>query len=196
MSCSSLKTVSLSLHSSISEINGGTFADCPLLQSIKLDPSDTDFKFNNGALTYYNETKIITFIPSSNIQTFVFPSSMESIGSCSFYNCINLVRVIFSGSRINTIDYMAFYGCTKLSYIFLGTNTHVTTIGSNAFEGCSLLNRCGSITCPSSTIPLFVEHNISKRSFRTDCDIFCESLSNTRSTFISTITLITPFILM
>ena len=196
MSCTQLKTVTLSLHSEISEINGGTFADCPLLQSIKLDPDDKEFKFSNGALTFYNKTKIITFIPSSNIQTFVVPSAMESIGSCSFYNCINLVRVIFSGSRINTIDYMAFYGCSKLSYIFLGTDTHVTSIGTNAFEGCFLLNRCGSITCPSVTIPLFEEHKISKTSFLTDCDYFCQSLNNAKSSFISPISLITPFILM
>ncbi|EAX89668.1 surface antigen BspA-like [Trichomonas vaginalis G3] len=77
MGCTSLKTVTLSLNSQISEINGGIFADCPLLQSIKLDANDKQYRFANGALTYYNETKIITFIPSSDIQTFVVPAAME-----------------------------------------------------------------------------------------------------------------------
>ena len=196
MGCTSLKIVTLSLNSKISEINGGTFADCPLLQSIKLDPNDKQYKFSNGALTYYNETKVITFIPSSNIQTFVVQAAMEKIGSYSFYACTNLVKVIFSGSNIDIIDYMAFYGCSKLSYIFLGTNTHVSSIGSKAFEGCPLLNNCGAITCPTAIILLFEAHKISRSSFRTDCNYICQSIAHSRSGFTTTITLITPFILM
>ncbi|EAY18130.1 surface antigen BspA-like [Trichomonas vaginalis G3] len=195
-SCESLYKVSLSLNSVLSEIYGGAFIRCPLLVSIKLDQSDSSYRFSNGALTNHEETKLITFLPSSPIDTYVVPMTTTSIGNYAFMSCTHLVRILFSGNNIQSIGRESFKDCSKLAFLFI-TSTSLSTIGDCAFDNSPLLRKCGAVRCDSSKTDLFIQRNIPEISFRMNCSntqITCLQ-QPVSSTHVS-ILLISPFILM
>lgn len=195
--CTNLNRVSLSLGSNLITILGGCFVECVNLFSITVSKDDTKFKFSNGALTDYAETKIYTFIPCSSIQTFVVPPNTVSIQSYAFMSCKNLIRIIFSGSSIKTIGYQSFTDCSSLSFLFLGTSVQLSEIQDMAFDGCPLLRRCGAISCPTSAAQIFKsKFDIPNHSFSTNCPngyITCKSKPNA---FSFSISLTMPMILM
>ncbi|EAY08681.1 surface antigen BspA-like [Trichomonas vaginalis G3] len=192
--CISLNKVSLSLNSVLSEIYGGTFINCPQLVSIKLNSEDRLYRFSNDALTNYEETKLITFIPSSPIDTYIVPMTMTSIGNYAFMSCSNLVRILFSGNNIQSIGRESFKDCTKLAFLFI-TSTSLSTIGDNAFDNTPYLRKCGAVRCDASKTDIFLQKNIPTISFRLDCkNEYVTCLQ--KSSYSISILLISPFILM
>lgn len=193
-SCTSLSSVELKINSNIEEIQGGCFLGCPLLKSIYVSPNDRNYRFENGALTDYDQTKLITFLPSSDIQNFVVPSAMVSIGKYAFMGSEKLIRVMFNGNSIKEIGYMAFKDCHKLSLIFF-SSTSLQTIGDFAFEGCQSLHRCGSVSVPVGLQSLFIERGkIPRISFSTECS---NQLCNTnRCSPYFGMPLLSPFIIL
>ncbi|EAY03969.1 surface antigen BspA-like [Trichomonas vaginalis G3] len=195
-SCLSLSSVTLSIDSHIDQIYGGAFINCPNLQSIKLDSKDNRYRFSNGALTNYEETNLITFIPSSRIDTYIVPVTMTSIGNYAFMSCPNLVRVLFSGNSIQTIGRESFKDCPKLSFLYV-TSSSLTSIGESAFDGSPLLRRCGSVRCDKSKRDMFISNGIPTISFKVDCS-YAGGSCGRNPTLISNLSpiLITPLIVM
>ena len=72
------------------------------------------------------------------------PSSVTSIGWCTFYGCSGLTSLTIPSS-VTSIDNSAFSGCSGLTSLTIPSS--VTSIGESAFEGCSGLT---SLTIPSS----------------------------------------------
>ncbi|MBR6790544.1 MAG: leucine-rich repeat domain-containing protein, partial [Oscillospiraceae bacterium] len=63
---------------------------------------------------------------------------VTSIGGYAFYNCTALTKVTFgAGSRLETIHYNAFQGCSSLTSVTLPAS--VTSIGDCAFFSCPSL---------------------------------------------------------
>ena len=96
-----------------------------------------------------NSTALITvgaeaFISLSKMAgSIAFPSTCTSIGQSAFNGCAALTRVTFAGST--AIANLAFYNCSKITYINLGTG--VTSIGQSAFRGTK---HSGSLTIPDT----------------------------------------------
>ena len=105
------------------------------------------------------------FYGCSALMSIVMPNNLTSIGYEAFYGCTLLKNIAIPNS-VTDVGFRAFYGCENLSYTiddnvkYLGNSTNkyvylweakstnITTaiinencrfIGSNAFEGCSLL---------------------------------------------------------
>lgn len=191
-SCISLISVSLPLNSHLNQVNGGCFLNCKLLKKLTLDSNDKEYRFENGALTNYNQTRLITFLPYSDIQTFVVPQEMEYIGKYAFMGSPNLIRVIFYGNKIKDIGLMAFKDCKKLNWIYFSSNS-LRSIGNNAFDGCPNLQKCGSISSPYDIRHRFVEQGINPIAFSTDCNYDCATLKNS---YYIRVPFLSPFIVM
>ncbi|EAY21114.1 surface antigen BspA-like [Trichomonas vaginalis G3] len=169
-SCTSLSDIRMEMDGNLQSIEGGCFYDCPNLRSITLNPDDRRFLFENGALTYYNKSKLIVFLPYSGIKNFIVPMDMEEIGSCAFMGSPSLIRVFFNGNKIKDIGYQSFKDCPNLNLIFFSSPS-LKTIGADAFKGCPLLSRCGAFSVPASIQNTFINAGIPQIAFSDDCDL-------------------------
>ena len=144
--CKSLQKVVLPKDSDLQIIYGKAFGRCPNLPNITIDPEDSNFRFENGVLLNKNKTKLVMYMPSSTITTYVVPAKVELIGPNSFEDCTNLKALIIADGNVKDIGYSAFKGCINLQYINLPDSLLLGEIGNSAFDGCSKLE-CGSIVC-------------------------------------------------
>lgn len=165
--CNSLSSFLLGAHSLLNIVYGGAFIGCENLVTINASLSPFH-RFSNGALTDFNETNLITFLPSSKATTFVVPQTMISIGNYAFMSCNNLIRVIFSGNKLEQIGYQSFKDCKKLSFVFV-MSSNLESIGVEAFIGCPLLTRCGSIFCLPQKFQYFIDRGIPAISLKDEC---------------------------
>jgi len=78
------------------------------------------------------------FSGCTTLREITLPESVYMIGEKAFYNCTELISVVFGGP-IETIDASAFAGCTGLTEIDLSKGT--LSIGVSAFSGCDRLER-------------------------------------------------------
>ena len=93
-----------------------------------------------------------TFNGCLNLETVVLPSTINTIGTAVFYNCIRLTSVLdgddttkgFDFSKLTVLKNQAFYNCVNLKHgvnldgkITLGT---LTTLGTSVFESNYNLN--------------------------------------------------------
>lgn len=167
-SCAELSKFNIELNSNLNEIYGGCFNNCPNLVNLVLDSQERNLRFSNGALTDWAETKIICFLPGSNINTFIVPTSMRTIGNYAFQGAARLTRVLFNGNQINDIGYQAFKGCTNLNFLFFNSPS-LTVLNPSAFEDCPSLQQCGTVSCPTSLQSLFKAAKFKEICFKVDC---------------------------
>ena len=138
--CSSL--TSISIPSSVTSIGNGAFNECRSLTFINIPPSVTSI--GESAFSY------CTSLPSINI-----PSSVTSIGDYAFNSCSSLTTITVDESNpIYSSENNVLFSKKDKSLIRAGFGLEkydipswVTSIGMNAFEGCSSLS---SINIPSS----------------------------------------------
>ena len=168
--CVSLRNFFIGINGSLETVQGGSFSNCPDLHNITLDPGEGHFRFSSGALTDWYETKIIFFLPSSNINTFIIPISMRTIGSYAFMGATKLTRVLFNGNQIEEIGYQSFKGCINLEFLFFNSPS-LRSINSNSFEDCPSLHKCGTISCPTSVKNIFLQNSFSEKSFSVTCPV-------------------------
>lgn len=88
---------------------------------------------------------------SSSISSFVFPTSITTIGKSAFYECASLASTLTIPNGVTTIDTCAFQGCKSLTGS-LTIPRSVTAIRSAAFEECRGLN--GQLTIPNSVVSI------------------------------------------
>ena len=135
--CSSLKYISI--PKSVICLYGNPFADW----DGKLKCLSPNFIYEDDVLFNKDKSKIISF-RNQNIESYVIPSSVTSIGDSTFRSCCSLSDIIIPSS-VTRIGNYAFLNCRSLSEVVVPSS--VTSIGKNAFEGCSSLSE---IVIPSS----------------------------------------------
>ena len=98
----------------------------------------------------YNTFGAEPFRPNVTLTDVTIPSSVVSIGYCSFTDCTSLTNVAISAS-VTSIGEFAFND-TALATITIPTN--VTSIGDDAFSECINLT---SLTIPSNVVSIGVD---------------------------------------
>ena len=179
--CSGLTSVTI--PNSVTSIGGSAFQGCSGLTSIEIPNSVTSierYAFQGcSGLTSVTIPNSVTSIGESAFQgcsgltSITIPNSVTSIGENAFQNCSGLTSVTlnsnaivsqaysnnnslkdifgvqvpkyFIGDGVTSIGANAFYGCSGLTSVTIPNS--VTSIGSSAFSGCSGLN---SIEIPNS----------------------------------------------
>ena len=135
--CSSLKYISI--PKSVIGLNGNPFAEW----NGKLECSSPNFVYEDDILFNKDKSRIIAF-RNQNIESYVIPSSVTSIGDWAFSGCDSLSEIVIPSS-VTSIGNSAFSGCDSLSEIVIPSS--VTSIGNCAFSGCRSLSE---IVIPSS----------------------------------------------
>ena len=151
--CSSL--IYISIPKSVIYLNGNPFAEW----NGKLECLSPNYIYEDDILFNKDKSRIISF-RNQNIESYVIPSSVTSIGDRAFYGCSSLSEIVIPSS-VTSIGDRAFYGCNSLSEIVIPSS--VTSIGKGAFRGCNSLSE---IVIPSSVT------SIGDSAFS-----FCDSLS-------------------
>ena len=158
--CFSLKYISI--PKSVICLNANPFADW----NGKLECLSPNFIYEDDVLFDKDKSRIISF-RNKNIESYVIPSSVTSIGNNAFSGCGSLSDIVIPSS-VTSIGYSAFYHCDFLSKIVIPSSvtsisdsafllcrslskivipSSVTSIGNNAFSGCRSLS---DIVIPSS----------------------------------------------
>ncbi len=71
---------------------------------------------------------------ASAVEAVTLPDSVQTIGECAFQHAVNLKRITI-GSRLQTVEFSAFYGCTSLvSVQFGGTSAAWQRVTIHAFN--------------------------------------------------------------
>ena len=129
----------ISIPKSIIYLNGNPFADW----NGKLECLSPNFIYEDDILFDKDKSRIISF-RNKNIESYVIPSSVTSIGYSAFYHCDFLSDIVIPSS-VTSIGNNAFSGCRSLSDIVIPSS--VTSIGDSAFCHCDSLS---DIVIPSS----------------------------------------------
>ena len=140
-SCDSL--IYISIPKSVIGLNGNPFAKW----NGKLECLSPNFVYEDDVLFNKDKSRIISF-RNQNIETYVIPSSVTSIGDSAFSWCLSLSDIVIPSS-VTSIGKGAFSWCSSLSEIVIPSS--VTSIGDCAFFGCSSLKY---ISIPKSVIGL------------------------------------------
>ena len=135
--CASLQY--LSIPKSVICLNGNPFADW----NGRLECLSPNFIYEDDVLFCKGKSKIISF-RNKNIESYVIPSSVTSIGDWAFCGCSSLSDIVIPSS-VTRIGNSVFRGCSSLSDIVIPSS--VTSIGDRAFKDCGSLS---SIVIPDS----------------------------------------------
>ena len=149
------------IPASITVLYGSSFANCPNVQSIKVNTSNTVYMSQGNCIISRKKVELIVGCKNSEIPAGIteigdyafqgcsalteitIPSSVVHIGFSAFENCTGLTSVNIYSS-VTEIEACAFYGCIGLTNITIPNSVKI--IGDYAFYGMGLT----SISIPSS----------------------------------------------
>jgi hypothetical protein len=155
--CTSL--ITMTIPNSVTSIGAQAFADCTSLTAITVEALNSSYSSVDGVLFDKSLTTLIQY-PGRKAGNYTVPNSVGNIGNYAFYNCTNLTSVTL-GTSVTNIGNDAFADCASLTSVTIPSS--VTSIGAGAFVDCASLT---SATIPSSVT------NIGNDAF-----FFCTSLT-------------------
>lgn len=148
------KLESITIPSTLTDLGGHCFVDCPNLATIKVNENNPVFySENNAIITKADHVLIVgskntTAIPSSvaiiggssfegrgGLTSVTIPSSVQEIQGYAFFRCYGLKTVSIPNSVI-IIEDKAFNGCSNLTSIYI---PRLSVIGDRVFGDCKKL---------------------------------------------------------
>ena len=132
--CSSISGT-MSIPKSVEEIGRDAFRGCAGLTAFAVDPDNTAYASENGALYDMNISTLIAF-PRAAGGHYVMPDSVTTIKDDALILCSELNSVTF-GNGISQIGASTFFGCYGLNAIHISQS--ITSIDKNSFASCSNL---------------------------------------------------------
>lgn len=155
--CDSL--TSLTTPSTLKTIGGYAFYSCGALASVTLnyglETIGDSYAFYYCPITSITIPSTVTFLgvgtfERTSLTSIAIPKSVQELRGSTFMNCEALKTVTFeSVSSVSSIGENAFLGCSKLTSIVLPNS--VKSIGGSAFKYCSSMT---SITMPDKLTSL------------------------------------------
>jgi hypothetical protein len=145
--CKSLTSVMI--PNSVTSIERKAFGGCISLTAITVDTNNLAYRSVDGVLFNKSQTTLVEY-PGGKRGSYTIPSSVTGIGEMAFYGCTNLTSVII-GTGVISIGDWAFFYCLSLTGITIPNS--VTSIGDDTFHGCSRLT---SVTIPNSVTSIGV----------------------------------------
>ena len=143
LGCSNLKfNTNLS---KITHIGSSAFGGCEQLERIDLSNVKTFVIKSNTSSA---------FAGCTSLKTVTYPAQITTIPSNIFSGCINLETVVFTNDNITSIESCAFNNCHKLTTF--PNISKVETIGSGAFNQCYSL-QIERLTIPDVTTSIGME---------------------------------------
>ena len=195
--CTHLNNFVIPEGSSLHVVQGHSFEGCDSLISLNvLDKTSLVFRYN--ALMSLDLSRLIVYLPTSKLFTFVVPSPVASIEDYTFQGCERLHEIIISDGIIRNIGFKAFDGCINLERLVFPDT--IVDIGDFAFNGCIHLV-CGSITGGRPNKDRLITCGIKSSAFATTCPEFFANLNRGTckvniNTFTFKFTLLFPFLFM
>lgn len=143
------------IPASIEYIEPAAFSNSKNLTSLIVNASNSVYKSSNNCII-----KKLTKTLTHGCKSSVISSDVLIIGAKAFYSCTELTRLEIPGN-ITSIEPYAYYGCSGLTSILLGTGhlsipiscfasctsvkninipSNITTIETNAFNNCTALS--------------------------------------------------------
>lgn len=171
LDCQSLTRIAI--PAAVTTIGSDSFACCPSLTEIVVDPNNTVYCDNDGVLFNKNQTVLLAY-PNARAASYTIPDSVTSIGNHAFMGCSDLTSVRLPDC-VNEIGDYAFYGCSSLTSLRIPDS--VSDIRALAFCECSSLKY---INLPAGLTGV-------------QYGAFCECSSLTRFNIPSTVTIIAPY---
>ncbi len=159
-----LTEVKFTDDNAVKNISNGAFADCPLLTTVNLenckslisigntDNVSTADSYNDSA----NELRATGAFSNTGLTSIVIPQSLQQVGHCTFYNCVNLTDVVFeqNSQEIFTFGANVFEECKALKNINLEAlrgNIYTKKIDRLEKYSQGLFHNCDSLE--SITVP-------------------------------------------
>lgn len=110
------------------------------LSNVTVEEGNPNYTAIDGILYNSQITKVI-YYPTEREGSYVLPSTIVEISDRVFEGRKGLTSVTI-GKNVTTIGNAAFQNCTSLTeVIFEGDGTEELIIGTNAFQGCSILEK-------------------------------------------------------
>ncbi|MBR3349453.1 MAG: leucine-rich repeat domain-containing protein, partial [Solobacterium sp.] len=129
--CSSMRGT-MSIPRSVTKIGREAFRGCAGLTAFAVDPDNTAYASENGALYDKNISTLIAF-PRAAGGHYVMPDSVTTIENDALNLCSELNSVTF-GNGISQIGANTFFGCDSLNAIHISQS--ITSIDKNCFASC------------------------------------------------------------
>jgi hypothetical protein len=128
--CTSL--ISATIPSSVTSIGSYAFSYCTSMTAIDVNAANANYASISGVLYNKAATTLIQ-CPGGKAGALIIPSSVTSISSSGFSQCIALTSVTIPNS-VTSIGDAAFFNCTSLTSATIGSG--VTSIGDYMFADC------------------------------------------------------------
>jgi hypothetical protein len=135
---------SVTIPSSVTNIEDETFGACFLLTTITVDTNNPAYSSADGVLFNKSQTTLVEYPTVKAGSSYMIPDSVSSIEYGAFLFCNNLTNVTIPDSVIAIGD-SAFSACNNLVTVTLPNG--ITNIGNSAFDLCEHL---ASVTIPNS----------------------------------------------
>ena len=126
--CSSMRNIAI--PASVKSIGNWSFDGCSRLERIETAADSPYFCSVGGVLFNHDQTTLVRYPEGLNASSYTVPSSVKTIGTAAFSNCMGLKKLTLP-SGVTMIRDNAFYQMKNVTSIAIPAT--VTSIGNSAF---------------------------------------------------------------
>ena len=138
----------LTISSNITKLGTGAFKGCPKLTSIGVQTANPYYSASGGVLYNKEGTTLLQFPAAKTVSgDFVISSSVKTIGEDAFLMAKNLTSVSIP-VEVTSIGQNAFRGCSALENVTVEWHNPLA-VPANTFEGVNVAN--ATLTVPKGT---------------------------------------------